>query len=62
MAKKIRTHIEHGSKDSGDRMVADLYETENGWRVHINIEVNEIQVAHIESDDPELKLWEEIIL
>ena len=57
--KLLRTHIEHGN--NGDRMVANLWENSDGFRVVINIEIAEIEVAHIETQDNNLQLWEEIV-
>jgi len=57
--KKIRSHVEYG--DNGNTMYADLYECELGFYVHINIELDEIHVAHIESNDDNLELWNEIV-
>lgn len=57
--KKLKTFVEHGK--NGDRLVADLYETESGFTVMLHFEVNEVHVATVTCADNNLKVWHEVI-
>ena len=57
--KLLKSHVDYGQ--DGNRSTADLYETESGFEVHINIEVGEIHTAHIVLSDNDLSIWKEIV-